>query len=233
MAEVRSTVGVLEPDPGISRVLVGLLRQVMPHVRVILIDPKGSPDDTADCTLIVAGPGASATVSCTRVDRQAPGAGDVPIIKVLASANVTDMSDWVAAGAVGFLLQTVRRAEFRTAIETVLAGGGYVSLPLLAGLFAGERDKSRDLSLLMLTPREQEILCYIALNMSNKDIARRLALSVRTVETHRLHIRRKTGAGSRIALVQLAEKFGLLGHYPTRDETGLYPGASRALHEDE
>lgn len=232
MAEVRSTVGVLEPEPEIGRALVGLLRQVMPHANVALIDPRRLKGDETIYTLVVVGPGISTAESCRRTGDETPVVGDNPVIKILASANVTDMTDWVMVGAAGFVLPNVRRSEMRLAVETVLAGGGYVSLPLLAALFAGQHDKARDLSLLTLTPREQEILCYIALNMSNKDIARRLGLSVRTVETHRLHIRRKTGAGSRVALVQLAEKFGLLSRYPMRDEATMY-SPRRGLHDDE
>lgn len=233
MAEVRSRIGVLEPDPATGQALTSLLRQVVPHMQVAAVDPNGLPGDALNFGLIVAGPGTSTAASYGLEGHRVPGTGETPVIKVLASANVTEMSDWVMAGAAGFVLPNVRLAELLIAIETVLGGGGYVSLPLLSGLFAGERDKARDLSLLTLTPREQEILCYIALNMSNKDIARRLGLSVRTVETHRLHIRRKTGAGSRVELVQLAEKFGLLSHYPVREEASLHPASSRSLHEDD
>ncbi len=233
MAEVRSIVGVLEPDPATSRMLVGLLRQAVPGADVAVIDVNRPLGDAADYLLIAMGPGTSVPASLSRDGEKPTIGGDTPLIKFLALANLTDLSEWAAAGAAGFVQMNVRRAELRTAVETVLAGGGYVSLPLLASLFDGQRDKTRDLSLLTLTPREQEILCYIALNMSNKDIARRLALSVRTVETHRLHIRRKTGAGSRASLVQLAEKFGLLSHYPTREEVLQHPLVARGLHEDE
>ena len=226
MADIRLKVGVLEPDEVIGGALADLLREAMPRIEVMLASPRGLRGKPRDCSLIVAGPG-------TRAGEHGAYCAEIaPVIKVLASTTAIDMADWARAGAAGFVLLGTRRAEMRLAVETVLAGGGYVSLPILAAFFTGAQDTARDLSVLTLTPREQEVLCYIALNMSNKDIARRLGLSVRTIETHRLHIRRKTGAGSRVALVQLAEKFGLLAPYLVPDEKTAYP-AARGLHEDE
>jgi len=62
---------------------------------------------------------------------------------------------------------------------------------------------------LALTLREQEVLGLIAAGLSSKAIARRLDLSVRTIETHRLNIRKKTGARDRRDLVRIAGRFGL------------------------
>ena len=60
-----------------------------------------------------------------------------------------------------------------------------------------------------LTPREAEILRFLSAGFSNKEVARRLSLSVRTVETHRLNLRRKTQTGRLKDLVALARKLGL------------------------
>lgn len=232
MAEMRSRVGILEPDPAIGRVMVRLLREVMPHALVSAMGMQAFQESVQDLTLIVAAPDIRADEFGRFYEGQPSGETATPVIKVFASANASDIAEWAKMGAAGFVLASVRRAEMRLAIETVLAGGGYVSVPLLPAFSAGERDKTRDLAVLMLTPREQEVLCHIALNMSNKDIARRLGLSVRTIETHRLHIRRKTGAGSRLALVQFAERLGLLDHYPMRQDVAPQ-SAPRGLHEDE
>jgi len=60
-----------------------------------------------------------------------------------------------------------------------------------------------------LTPREAEVLRFLSSGFSNKEVARRLALSVRTVETHRLNLRRKTQTGRLKDLVSLARQLGL------------------------
>ncbi len=60
-----------------------------------------------------------------------------------------------------------------------------------------------------LTPREAEVLRFLSAGFSNKEVARRLSLSVRTVETHRLNLRRKTQTGRLKDLVMLARQLGL------------------------
>ncbi len=60
-----------------------------------------------------------------------------------------------------------------------------------------------------LTPREAEVLRFLSAGFSNKEVARRLCLSVRTVETHRLNLRRKTQTGRLKDLVMLARQLGL------------------------
>jgi two-component system response regulator NreC len=62
-----------------------------------------------------------------------------------------------------------------------------------------------------LTEREIEVLSLVALGHTNGEIADRLCLSVRTVETHRAHIQRKLGTRSRSDLVRYALKQGLVG----------------------
>ncbi len=56
-----------------------------------------------------------------------------------------------------------------------------------------------------LTPREQEVMSLVATGTSNKDIARRLKISHRTVETHRARVMRKMGAANLLDLVRMSE----------------------------
>jgi DNA-binding NarL/FixJ family response regulator len=77
-----------------------------------------------------------------------------------------------------------------------------------------------------LTPREAEILRFLSAGFSNKEVARRLSLSVRTVETHRLNLRRKTQTGRLKDLVSLARTLGLapvLETEPARRGAGERP----------
>lgn len=81
-----------------------------------------------------------------------------------------------------------------------------------------------------LTPREAEILRFLSAGFSNKEVARRLSLSVRTVETHRLNLRRKTQTGRLKDLVSLARSLGLapvLDAEPARRAPGEIVHAAR------
>jgi DNA-binding NarL/FixJ family response regulator len=60
----------------------------------------------------------------------------------------------------------------------------------------------------MLTEREREVLILLAKGLSNKNVAQQLGLSVRTVETHRLNLRRKVGLDNSAGLVKFALEKG-------------------------
>lgn len=109
------------------------------------------------------------------------------------------------------------REAFEIAFEVAQQGGIYLSKALAETLFAPTDDsRKKSLAAIGLTAREKQILRLIAVNMSNKDIARKLDLSVRTVETHRLNIRKKTNAGNWRELSAVAERLGLLADYDYR-----------------
>lgn len=104
----------------------------------------------------------------------------------------------VQAGAQGYVLKDAPATDIIAAIETVMCGGIYYS----AGL---SKQLSRPLApALLLTLREKEILQRIATGKSNKHIARELNLSVRTIEAHRLNIKRKLGIEGQAGLIRLA-----------------------------
>ena len=104
----------------------------------------------------------------------------------------------IQAGARGYVLKDAPALDIITAIDTVMSGGIYYS----AGL---ARQLARPLPpALLLTPREREVLQCIATGKSNKHIARELNLSVRTVETHRLNIKRKLGIEGQADLIRFA-----------------------------
>jgi DNA-binding NarL/FixJ family response regulator len=100
----------------------------------------------------------------------------------------------IQAGARGYVLKDAPAIDIIAAIDTVMSGGNYYS--------AGLSDQLAPASL--LTPREKEILQRIATGKSNKHIARDLGLSFRTVETHRLNIKRKLGIEGQADLIRFA-----------------------------
>jgi two-component system response regulator NreC len=110
------------------------------------------------------------------------------------------------AGARGYLLKEVEDAELIQAARTVAAGGTYLHPALGARLLSPDGEAAGQ----ALTPREREVLRLIALGHTNAEVAERLYLSVRTVETHRANIHRKLGTESRSELVRHALEQGLV-----------------------
>jgi DNA-binding NarL/FixJ family response regulator len=108
------------------------------------------------------------------------------------------VSQAMEAGARGYVLKDAPGKDIVLAIETVMAGGIYYSAALARQL---ARPLVQDNQ---LTVREQEVLQQLANGQSNKQIARALDLSVRTVETHRLNIKRKLGIEGQAELIKFA-----------------------------
>jgi DNA-binding NarL/FixJ family response regulator len=106
------------------------------------------------------------------------------------------------AGARGYVLKDSPSAEIVAAIDTVSAGRRYFSARVADALVNASLPEPE------LTPREREVLHWIAQGLGNKEIAARLALSVRTVETHRINIKRKFELDSTAALVKFALDHG-------------------------
>jgi two-component system response regulator NreC len=106
------------------------------------------------------------------------------------------------AGAKGFVVKQSAAAELVAAIRAVVSSATYISPQLGARMAAaptapeGPPDD--------LTPRETEVLGLLALGYMNPEIAEKLVLSVRTVETHRANIQRKTELSTRAELVAYA-----------------------------
>jgi two-component system nitrate/nitrite response regulator NarL len=114
------------------------------------------------------------------------------------------------AGARGYVLKGASAEELVQAIETVEAGQTYFS-PEVARLALnqfvdGAGEKAAD----ELSAREREVLIQVAEGLSNKEIATRLNLGVRTVETHRERIMRKLDIHSIAGLTRFAITKGLI-----------------------
>ncbi len=112
----------------------------------------------------------------------------------------------LAAGAVGFVIKDKADEELPAAVRAAAVGEEYVSAKVAARLDALHRSLTEE----RLTSREVEVLRLIALGHTSVEIARRLHLSPRTVETHRARIHRKLGLSSRAELVRYALGRGLL-----------------------
>ncbi|HVL69770.1 MAG TPA: response regulator transcription factor [Vicinamibacterales bacterium] len=131
-----------------------------------------------------------------------------PDVKVLTLTRYADdafIQQLLRAGARGYVLKQSQPSELITGIRAVAAGGTYLD-PAIAGKVA--RDYARRPgepagSTEALTGREEEVLRLVAWGYSNKEIASRLDVSVKTVETHKANAMHKVGARSRIDVVRL------------------------------
>jgi two-component system, NarL family, response regulator NreC len=113
----------------------------------------------------------------------------------------------LTAGASGYVTKDQADSELPDALRAALRGEQFVSPPVAARLETLHRSLTEN----TLTAREVEVLRLIALGHTSVEIARKLHLSPRTVETHRAHIHRKLGLATRAQLVGYALRRGLLG----------------------
>lgn len=116
-----------------------------------------------------------------------------------------------SVGAAGYVLKDTPAQEIVDAIHTVLRGGTYFSAELarLDGVASAPMARStvRYEQIEKLTPRENDILRELANGLSNKQIAALHGLSVRTVEAHRMSIKRKLEVEGQAELIKFAVEF--------------------------
>jgi RNA polymerase sigma factor (sigma-70 family) len=136
---------------------------------------------------------------------------EVRFLALSVSDAPEDVIAVVRAGARGYVTKTISTPELIDAVERV-AGGDAVFSPRLAGFvldaFASE-DPGRaptvvDPELDQLTPRERDVLRLIARGFTYKEIARELAISVKTVESHVSSVLRKLQLSTRHQLTRWA-----------------------------
>jgi DNA-binding NarL/FixJ family response regulator len=117
------------------------------------------------------------------------------------------------AGAVGYLLKDAGLAELELAVRAVARGETYLSPAVSKHVIAEylQRTAGTHPRTSSLTPRQQEILRLIAEGETTKSIARRLGISVKTVETHRSQVMTRLDIRDVAGLVRYAIRIGLIG----------------------
>lgn len=115
----------------------------------------------------------------------------------------------VKAGAAGYLLKDSPPAELRKAVRTIHQGQEYFPPAVTARLTDALRHETPTRATDVLTPREREVLSGIAAGETNKQIAARLGISHRTVETHRESLMAKLDVRTVAGLTKLALEEGL------------------------
>lgn len=128
------------------------------------------------------------------------------IIVVSSQTNPTAVREAIGAGAAGYVPKRASERELVDAIRQVATGGRYVDPDLGAQLVVPETAPELGL----LTDRERDVFTMLALGYTNQEIARRLFISVRTVNSHRAHVMRKLRLETRAELVLLALSSGAI-----------------------
>ena len=140
---------------------------------------------------------------------------EFPKVKILVLTMQKDHEHFrhaIASGALGYVLKEDAYEELILAIKLVLRGKNFVSegvSRLVTQRYIRSLDDTGSPSLEILTPRERQVLRLIADGLSNKDVAGRLKISIRTVETHRANLTNKLGIKSAARLTKFAISKGI------------------------
>jgi two-component system nitrate/nitrite response regulator NarL len=141
---------------------------------------------------------------------------EVPQAKVLmltVSEDAEDLLDTLRAGATGYLLKNINTETLLDSIRKAAEGDSVVSPQMTSKLVQGLKAPAKALAEPSekdkLSPREREILAFLAKGASNKEIARDLDLAESTVKIHVQHILRKLNLSSRVQAAVYAVEAGL------------------------
>ncbi len=206
------------------------------HVRVILADDqelvrsgiRSMIKDLKDYEIVAEAADGISTLSAVSeylpdvllLDMQMPTLGGMEVLKrlskednsplvlvVSASEPGLNVSEALKSGASGYITKNASKEEFELALKTIVSGKKYVS-PSIAS--HANNTGSSENPILNLSEREREIFKLLAEGKKNKEVAKVLFISPRTVDTHRLNIMKKLGLATNGELVQLAIRYSVL-----------------------
>lgn len=140
-----------------------------------------------------------------RLAKSAPG---MRVIALTVHESEGYVCEFLRAGAHGYLLKRATSEELLRAVRMVGAGERYVDPRVSRALFAQIIGTGNHPTALDLSDREGEVLRLIAFGYANKEIAARLDVSVKSVETYKARAMEKLGLRSRVDIVRLARDSG-------------------------
>lgn len=192
---------LLESMPGFAVVgevgdglaLLDMAAQLQPHL--VLMD--------------IAMPGLNGIEATARLRKAQP---DVRVLILSMHQSEEYVRQALRNGAVAYLLKDAAPLELELALVAVMRGETYLSPAVSKGVLQDyvQRLRSDDQPAAQLSPRQREVLQLIAEGQSTKDIARRLDLSVKTVETHRSQLMKQLDIHEVTGLVRYAMRLGLV-----------------------
>jgi two-component system, NarL family, response regulator NreC len=207
---------ILADDHDVVRTGIKLLLEADPEIKVIDEAADGSQAYSLVAKHkpsillldISMPPGQSGLVACKKITKEFP---DTSVIILTMFAEPEYLLYTLRGGAAGYVLKNSTPEQLRQAVHEVANGGTYIhpSMTELLAKHIGDSN-SHSPSFQQLNARELETLQLIAHGFTNKEIAERMFLSVKTVEAHRSKIYKKLGLKTRADAVNYAIKHKLL-----------------------
>jgi len=198
-AGIRSIIGtfdnaVVEAETGDGKEAYDLVRRLQPDVVV----------------LDIALPGLNGLEVAERISRLEGCRTRVLMLSMHAGPEYVARA--LQAGAAGYLFKDSAVDELASALDAVMLGRRYLSRGIDPAVVDGflSTGAGEDTTLAVLTPRQREILQLIAEGASTREIAERLFVSVKTVETHRAQLMDRLGIRDVAGLVRFAIRVGLV-----------------------
>jgi DNA-binding NarL/FixJ family response regulator len=156
-------------------------------------------------------PGMNGTQLTRRLKQLYP---DIKTIALTVHEEGGYLRSLMDAGASGYVLKRSAASELLRAIEVVASGGVYLDAAIAGQLVSKLGPRRTAHANAMLSEREREVVRYVAHGYSNKEIASKLDVSVKTVETYRFRATEKLGLNSRAELVRYAIDQGWMAEEP-------------------
>jgi len=131
---------------------------------------------------------------------------EIPVLMLSMHSELTYAQRALQIGARGYLMKSVDGDELLRAIRTVLRGGIYLSAAASQQMleYMNGRSGKKRTGIEALTPREFEIFSLIGKGLSTAEIAKRLKLSPKTIDTHRDRVKSKVGAANINELIAIS-----------------------------
>ena len=208
---------ILADDHALVRAGIRTLLEKLEGVRIVA--EAGDGHQTLELTqqhlpdvviMDISMPGLNGLDTTTRMARDHPGT-KVLILSMHTSEEYVLLA--LRAGATGYLLKDAATVELGVALGAVRRGETYLSPTISKEVLARHRKQSLDPkadNVKALTPRMREIVQLIAEGRSTKEIAFLLNLSVKTIETHRMHLMARLDLHDVAGVVRYALRTGLI-----------------------
>jgi DNA-binding NarL/FixJ family response regulator len=137
-----------------------------------------------------------------------------PKIRILALTNLDNVyyiKNMLRKGVLGYILKTTQEPVLLDAIRTVYRGEQYLDAGLKEKVIQDSlQSKKRSAGSPILSPREKDVLHYIAADLTSQQIADKLFVSKRTIDSYRLSLLMKLGVKNAASLVKKCIQLGLI-----------------------
>jgi two-component system nitrate/nitrite response regulator NarL len=151
-------------------------------------------------------PGISGVEAMKAILQETPG---MQVVMLTVSEDAEDLMAALRSGAAGYLLKNIESDFLVESVRRAADGESVMSPEMTGKLMRGVRSDATVQPAPALSPREREILAFLARGASNKEIARDLAVAESTVKIHVQHILRKLELTSRVQAAVWAVEHGI------------------------